>query len=202
MQFTNKEVNVKMNIFELVAKINRRINTKLINMNKNYNFKSIGRFCKIRGHQIVVGRNVIVGDFCWIEAVQKYADETFEPQIVLSDEVAMSDFVHISAIKHIEIGEGTLIGSKVYIGDHSHGHYKDDTLRNAEKDIMPINRPLADEDSIFIGKNCWIGDGVVILAGTRIGDNCVVGANSVVKGTFKSNVLIAGLPAKIVKEYK
>jgi len=140
-----------------------------------------------------------VGDFCWIEAVECYEGIIFSPSIVIKDNVAMSDFVHISAVDSIEIGSGTLIGSKVYIGDHSHGHYQDKNLWDAEKNIMPKNRPLADIMPIKIGKNCWIGDGAVILAGTIIGDNCVIGANSVVKGTFESSIIIAGIPAKQIK---
>jgi len=164
-------------------------------------FRAIGKHSKIRGVEFFnVGDNAIVGDFCWIEAVCYYEGINFSPCIVLGKDVAMSDFVHISAVNSIEIDSGTLIGSKVYIGDHSHGHYQDQNLWNAEKNIMPKDRPLADIKPIKIGKNCWIGDGAVILAGTIIGDNCVIGANSVVKGSYKSNMLIGGIPAKVIKQ--
>ena len=113
--------------------------------------------------------------------------------------MALSDFVHISAIKYISIGSGTLIGSKVYIGDHSHGHYQDSQKWKLEKELIPLLRPLADEEDIIIGNKCWIGDGVVILAGTDIGNNCVIGANSVVKGSFPPKSLIAGVPAILKK---
>lgn len=166
-------------------------------------FRFIGSHTKLRGQKFFeLGKEVIVGDFCWIEAVPEYRDKIYNPRIQIGDNVAMSDFVHISAVDSIIIGEGTLIGSKVYIGDHSHGHYRDYNLWCNEKNIRPKDRELADIKPIRIGRNCWIGDGAVILAGTIIGDNCIVGANSVVRGTFKNNILIAGLPAKIVKEYK
>lgn len=177
----------------------KRLRALMIFIFVGVKFKIVGTKCKVRGEGISVGVNVVVGDFCWIEAVNRYGTQSFSPKIIMGKDVALSDFVHISAIKHIEIGEGTLIGSKVYIGDHSHGHYQNYALRQLENEIMPKNRPLADEENIIIGKNCWIGDGVVILAGTQIGDNGVVGANSVVKGVFDSNVIIAGVPAKKIR---
>lgn len=55
---------------------------------------------------------------------------------------------------------------------------------------------------IEIKENVWLGNNVVILAGTIIGKNSIVGANSVVKGEFPENVIIQGNPAKIIKVIK
>lgn len=49
-----------------------------------------------------------------------------------------------------------------------------------------------------IGKNCFIGANSIILMGAQIGDNVIVGAGSVVHGTFPDNVVIAGNPARII----
>jgi acetyltransferase-like isoleucine patch superfamily enzyme len=54
---------------------------------------------------------------------------------------------------------------------------------------------------ISIGEGTWLGLHSVILPGTHIGKNCVVGANAVVKGIFPDYCVIAGVPAKIVKQY-
>jgi len=189
-------------MFQLISKILNKIRAIIVKLLIGAHFKTIGKHCKIRGHDIQIGDNVSLGDFCWIEAVTRYQNQSFTPIIDISDEVAMSDFVHISSIKKIIIKKGVLIGSKVYIGDHSHGHYNNIDEWKKEKNIMPKLRNLADTEKIEIGENCWIGDGAIILAGTIIGNNCVVAANSVVKGIFKNNVLIAGSPAKIFKEYK
>ena len=51
---------------------------------------------------------------------------------------------------------------------------------------------------VSIGENVFIGMGSTILMGTTIGNNCIVGANSVVKGDFPSDSVIAGNPAKVV----
>lgn len=51
---------------------------------------------------------------------------------------------------------------------------------------------------VSIGDNVFIGENAMILMGTTIGNNCIVGANSLVKGVFPDNVVIAGNPAKVV----
>lgn len=55
---------------------------------------------------------------------------------------------------------------------------------------------------IHIGKDCFIGMNSIIPKGTTIGDNVIIGADSVVSGKIPSNVIIAGNPAKIIKEIK
>lgn len=54
-------------------------------------------------------------------------------------------------------------------------------------------------DEIKIGNNSFIGARAVLLPGTRIGDNCIIGAGSVVKGEIPDNSVVIGNPAKIVK---
>lgn len=53
---------------------------------------------------------------------------------------------------------------------------------------------------MVIGDNVWIGWGSIILKGTVIGNNCVVGAGSLVAGKFPDNVVIASNPGKIIRE--
>lgn len=50
-----------------------------------------------------------------------------------------------------------------------------------------------------IGNDCWIGAKATILDGTVIGNHCIVAAGAVVKGTYPDNVIIGGVPAKIIK---
>ena len=52
-----------------------------------------------------------------------------------------------------------------------------------------------------IGENCFIGYGAVIMPGTVLGRQCIVGANSVVKGVYPDYCVIAGVPARIIRRY-
>jgi len=64
-----------------------------------------------------------------------------------------------------------------------------------------LNKEFKDFDyfqPIVIGNNVFIGARVTILPGTRIGDNIIVGAGSIVKGNLKSNSVYAGIPSKYI----
>ena len=162
-------------------------------------FASVGRLLKLFGSSnIEVGPNVSVGDNCWIQAVTRYKGIDYAPQIIIGGNVSLSDSVHISAVSSIRIGAGTLIGSSVYIGDHSHGSTDFSTASLA---LRPALRPLSDINPITIGANVWIGDGVRILAGACIPDCAVIGANSVVKDTFLCAGIIAGVPARLIRKF-
>lgn len=85
----------------------------------------------------------------------------------------------------LEIGNGTIWAFNVCIQTSNHDF---------------IDREKNHLKSVKIGENCWIGNSVTILPGVQLGDNVTIGANSVVTKSFSSNVVIAGCPAKIIKE--
>lgn len=89
---------------------------------------------------------------------------------------------------HIYVGDYTMFGPNVIVA--TAGHPIVPTLR--EKGYQ-FNMP------IHIGKNCWIGAGVIILPGINIGDNVVVGAGSVVTKDIPSNVVAFGNPCKVIR---
>jgi acetyltransferase-like isoleucine patch superfamily enzyme len=95
--------------------------------------------------------------------------------------------------ENIVIGDDVLIGSYVLITDLSHGIDPESDLRYQKQPI--VTRPVS------IGSGCWLGDKVSILPGTSIGDKCVIGANSVVRGKIPAFSMVAGNPAVIVKTW-
>jgi acetyltransferase-like isoleucine patch superfamily enzyme len=66
-------------------------------------------------------------------------------------------------------------------------------------DVESKNR-INPAGNIFIGNHCWLGQEVIILKNTRIGDNCVVGVRSILTKSYEANSLIVGTPAKVIKE--
>lgn len=87
----------------------------------------------------------------------------------------------------LEIGSGTIWAYNICIQTANH---------------RPGDLKQYDLGSVRIGRNCWLGNGVAILAGVTLGDNVVVGANAVVTKSFPSNVVIAGVPARIIRMLK
>lgn len=113
--------------------------------------------------------------------------------IKIGDNTAIEQNVHItSADKKILIGKDVTIAGNSLITNMDHD-YKD-----INKSVM--DQPNISEDTV-IGDGCFIGYGSVILAGTKLGKHCVVGANSVVRGVFQDYSVIVGSPAKAVKVY-
>lgn len=89
---------------------------------------------------------------------------------------------------HIYVGDCTMFGPNVTVA--TAGHPIDPELRaKAYQYNMPVH----------IGKNCWLGAGVIVLPGVTIGDNTVIGAGSVVTKDIPSNVVAVGNPCKVLR---
>ncbi len=153
----------------------------------------LGPRCHLRGLAYMrIGRNFQAGEGLWLEAVSAHLGQTFYPSIVIGNNVSISHWSHIASTHRVEIGDGTLIGSKVLITDHNHGKYQ----TNWDPTVPPSERPLDSDRPVRIGKNVWIGDGAIITAGSVLEDGCVIGANAVVSGTIPSNCIATGVPAR------
>lgn len=98
--------------------------------------------------------------------------------IEIGDNVFFNNFCSINSQKGILIGDNCIFGENVRLYDHNH-YYK---TRN-----IPILKQGFSKGEIIIGNNCWIGSGVTILKGVHIGDNSIIGANSVVYKNIPAN---------------
>ena len=159
----------------------------------------IGPRAYIRGLSFMrIGSNFHAADGLWMEAISVFRDQVFAPQIVIGDNVTISHWTHIAATHYVEIGAGSLIGSKVIITDHNHGQYGGP---HSSPLLMPAVRPLDTEHFVIIGRNVWLADGVVVTPGSRIGDGSIIGANSVVTSLIPPNTIAVGIPARAIKQY-
>ena len=109
-------------------------------------------------------------------------------KIKIGNNIATNNNIMLCAANYIEIGDNTLIGQYVTIIDHE-AHGIDPDKR----------RQLGDVGRVIIGKNVWLGNNVTILKNSDIGDNTIVATGAVVSGKFPANVIIGGVPAKIIK---
>lgn len=112
-------------------------------------------------------------------------------KIVIGDRVGMSGST-IYARDSITIGDDTLIGANCKIIDNDFHPIDPEERRSGSLDHLKTK-------PVVIGKNVFIGCNSIILKGTVLGDNCVVGAGSVVSGTYEAGSVIAGNPARVVK---
>ena len=148
----------------------------------------------IRGKKSLAGcKGLTTGRFC------RFDLEGFKQTLFIGDNCEMGDMTHIVAHERVEIGNNVLIASKCFISDTNHGVYKG--CDQDSPDIPPNQRKLVTQ-KVKIGNNVWIGENSVILAGAEIGDGCIIGANSVVKGVIPKNSMAAGLPAHVIKAYQ
>jgi acetyltransferase-like isoleucine patch superfamily enzyme len=101
---------------------------------------------------------------------------------------SFGDYFHGGSINEIRVGENVLGGSGILIVDHSHGSPKSD-LANRNP-VAPRDRPLSSHGAIIIGNNVWIGDNVVILAGTEIEEGVIIAAGATVRGRIAAYTVI------------
>jgi acetyltransferase-like isoleucine patch superfamily enzyme len=115
-----------------------------------------------------------------------YLETQGSGRIEIEDRVVMSRGVHLVAFASIRIGAGSMIGEYTSIRDANHRFGGDTQIRDSGYDAKPIE----------IGTNVWIGRGATVLAGVRIGDNAVIGANAVVTRDVPAATVVVGVPAR------
>lgn len=104
---------------------------------------------------------------------------------------SIGPYTMINSFSEIEIGENCMIAEFVTIRDHDHRFSEPElAMRNQGWSIAPIT----------IGNNVWLGSKVTITKGCRIGDNVIIGANSVVTKDIPANSMAVGSPAKVIKK--
>jgi len=112
-------------------------------------------------------------------------------KLIIGNGFGINKYSRIIAHEKIEIGNQVTIGQMVSILDHDHNY-----TMNADKLTLDGYTTAP----VKIGNNIWIGDKCTILKGVTIGDNVVVGANTLVHKDVPSGVVIGGVPFKILKK--
>ncbi len=132
-----------------------------------------------KGRSLAVGRNVIIRGNVTIRHPEK---------IIVGDNTSINEYCHIWGGGGVSIGRNTLIAAHVVITSQTHD--SNATMFNKTKIEAPV----------IVGDNVWIGSGAIILPGITIGNNTIIGAGSVVTRNIPSNVVAAGIPAKVIRQ--
>lgn len=150
------------------------------------NLSMIGKACGIHifsKGKIHCSDRIIVDDY-----VMLYASG----QLRIGKRFCINRYSRIVAHHDIEIGDNVTIGQMVSILDHDHRYFREDgQLKLEGYTSAPVK----------IGNNIWIGDKCTILKGVTIGDNVVIGANTLVHKDVPADTVIGGNPFKILKEH-
>jgi acetyltransferase-like isoleucine patch superfamily enzyme len=131
---------------------------------------------------------VELGRWSWVGHRTKI--RCHEGVVSIGAKTVMGQECTISAFQHIKIGRECVIADRVMFIDFDHG-------------VVEVERPIRLQGiykrDVNVGNNVWIGYGACILRGVTIGDNAIIGTNSVVTKDVPANAVVAGLPAKVIR---
>jgi acetyltransferase-like isoleucine patch superfamily enzyme len=143
-----------------------------------------------RGLELEVGNKgrIEFGRFVWVGDGTKI--RCHEGQVEIGAKTVMGQECTISAYQRVRIGEQCVIADRSMFIDFDHG-------------VVEVERPIRTQGiykrDVEVGSNVWIGYGACILRGVRVGDNSIVGTNSVVTRDVPANAVVAGIPARIIR---
>jgi carbonic anhydrase/acetyltransferase-like protein (isoleucine patch superfamily) len=144
-------------------------------------------------HSIAIGAGTLIGPFVTMSAgMMPGQDLGSAPVLRIGDRCVIGRGSHLVAHHSLVIGDDVFTGPYVYITDQNHGYADPDE---------PIGRQMPQNAAVRIGPGCWLGTGAVVLPGASIGRNVVVAAGSVVRGTVPDRCVVAGVPARVIRQY-
>ncbi|WP_281422579.1 DapH/DapD/GlmU-related protein [Agarivorans litoreus] len=147
----------------------------------------------IRGRSYIdFGKGLTTGVGLRVDAFK--VDGKNDPKLKIGNDCEFNDYVHIGCIDSVSIGNEVLIASKVFITDHNHG----DLQSISDFSLTPKSRKLASKP-VVIEDRVWLGEGVMVLPGVKIGEGSVIGAASVVTKEVPSYSVAVGVPARVIK---
>jgi acetyltransferase-like isoleucine patch superfamily enzyme len=146
------------------------------------------------------GSQISIGSYCLIEGC--LVTETSTSQIMIGNNVYVGGGSLIDCVRSIVIEDDVLMSHGCILAD-SNNHSIKYSIR--KKDLADWKKGDHDWDTttsmpIKIAKGAWIGMRAIVLKGVTVGEGAVVGAGSVVTNDVSPYTIVAGNPAKIVRE--
>ena len=181
-----------------MANLREKIYNKYKTLIDNLHYGHCGRRTRIKHpmriigkSRIFLGNNVSILNFARLETIRNWAGIECNGKLTIGDHTSIGQCCHIVAADEVRIGSDCVFSAFVYISDCSHQYDPDKSIMASELVRVPVQ----------IGNHVFIGIGSCIMPGVTIGDNAVVGANSVVTKDVPANCMVAGSPAVIIKKW-
>ena len=155
-----------------------------------WRWRSDGPFFLGRGLELKIEPRgeIRFGRFTWIGDGTKI--RSHEGFVEIGEKTVMGQECTISAYQRVRIGNECVIADRAMFIDFDHG-------------IVEVERPIRLQGiykrDVEVGNNVWIGYGACVLRGVSVGDNSVIGANSVVTKDVPANAVVGGIPARIIR---
>jgi acetyltransferase-like isoleucine patch superfamily enzyme len=138
--------------------------------------------------QVASDAQIEFGRFVWLGDGTKV--RCHEGKVEIGEKSVLGQECTISAYKHVRIGEQCVIADRAMFIDFDHG-------------VVEVERPIRSQGiytrAVEVGSNVWVGYGACILRGVSVGDNAIVGTNSVVTKDVPANAVVAGIPARVIR---
>jgi acetyltransferase-like isoleucine patch superfamily enzyme len=153
-------------------------------------WRSDGPFFLGRGLELKIEPRgeIRFGRFVWIGDGTKI--RCHEGIVEIGDKTVMGQECTISAYQRVRIGSECVIADRAMFIDFDHG-------------MVEVERPIRLQGiykrDVEVGNNVWIGYGACVLRGVSVGDNSVIGTNSVVTKDVPANAVVGGIPARIIR---
>ncbi len=142
------------------------------------------------GVQLEIGPEgcVELGRWSWIGHGTKI--RCHEGRVSIGAKTVLGQECTISAYQRVTIGRECVVADRVMLIDFDHG-------------MVEVDRPIRLQGiykrDVHVGHNVWIGYGACILRGVTVGDNAVIGTNSVVTSDVPANAVVGGVPARVIR---
>jgi acetyltransferase-like isoleucine patch superfamily enzyme len=139
--------------------------------------------------KIILGNRVTIGKYAIIRPGNLYGGEPGEG-LVVGDHSNIGPYCYIGCSGHISIGNNVMISPRVSIYAENHVFDHTDT---------PIKSQGVKKENVVIEDDCWIASNSILLAGVTIGKGSIVAAGSVVTQDVPPYSVVAGVPARVIK---
>lgn len=149
----------------------------------------------LKPQYIVVGSGSSICNGCEISCSYEPNSIGHEPQMIIGNGVSIGERAHITCANKMIIGDGVLTGKGVLITDNAHGVSDRELL-----DMAAMARPVTSHGPVIIEDNVWIGEKASIMPNVTIGRGAIVAANAVVTKDVPPYSVVAGIPARVVKQ--